>query len=106
MSKKASSTPKTASTSNTPIPAASASNGETINFESALNELENLISKMESGQLSLQDSLQSFESGIALSRACQESLKEAEQKVQILVDKNSKEQDNTFKTETFVVLEE
>lgn len=62
-----------------------------MNFETALNELETLIDKMETGQLSLEDSLQCFEEGIKLARHCQTSLKEAEQKVQILVQKDNGE---------------
>ena len=58
-------------------------------FETALAELETLVSTMEQGDLSLEESLKLFERGITLTRGCQESLKEAEQKVQILLDKNS-----------------
>lgn len=68
-----------------------------MNFEKTLNELEVLIEKMETGQLSLEDSLKSFEEGIKLARHCQKSLKEAEQKVEILVDSSAKGQ----KTEKF-----
>lgn len=60
-----------------------------MNFETALNELETLIDKMETGQLSLEDSLKCFEEGIKLARQCQTSLKEAEQKVQILAQKEN-----------------
>jgi len=56
-------------------------------FESALHELETLVEEMEQGELSLEQSLQKFERGIALSRACQKALQEAEQKVQILIEK-------------------
>ena len=55
-----------------------------VSFESALSELESLVEHMESGELSLEDSLKSFERGIVLTRSCQEALKEAEQKVEIL----------------------
>jgi exodeoxyribonuclease VII small subunit len=57
-------------------------------FESALAELETLVSNMEQGDLSLEESLKLFERGIVLTRGCQESLKEAEQKVQILLSKS------------------
>ncbi len=57
-------------------------------FETALVELETLVSTMEQGDLSLEESLKQFERGITLTRGCQESLKEAEQKVQILLSKN------------------
>jgi exodeoxyribonuclease VII small subunit len=53
--------------------------------ETALGELETLIARMESGELSLEDSLQAFEQGIRLTRECQEALAQAEQKVQILL---------------------
>ena len=53
--------------------------------EHALGELEGLINAMESGDLSLEQSLQAFEMGIRLTRECQEALNQAEQKVQILL---------------------
>ena len=55
-----------------------------VNFESALEELETLVAQMESGDLSLDDSLKAFERGIALTRHCSTALKEAELKVQTL----------------------
>jgi len=57
---------------------------DNIPFEQALAELEQLVEEMERGDLSLEDSLQSFERGIALTRHCQESLQAAEQKVTML----------------------
>jgi len=71
---------------------------ESIHFESALNELEGVIQKMETGQLSLEASLESFEKGISLARLCQEALKTAEQKVQLLTEQNG-----TIKAEPFLV---
>ncbi len=59
-----------------------------VNFETALAELEKLVQGMESGELSLEDSLQAFEKGMQLSRDCQQALAEAEQKVQLLMEKN------------------
>ncbi|MES9972458.1 MAG: exodeoxyribonuclease VII small subunit [Candidatus Thiodiazotropha sp.] len=53
-------------------------------FEEAMKELESLIESLEQGDLSLEASLKSFERGVALTRICQASLKEAEQKVRIL----------------------
>lgn len=60
-------------------------------FEKAMQELEILVDKMESDDLNLEDSLSYFEQGVKLTRQCQLSLKEAEQKVNILLkkDKNS-----------------
>ena len=60
-------------------------------FETALAELEALVEKMEQGELSLDESLQQFERGVQLTRACQQALKEAEQKVQILQQKDGQE---------------
>lgn len=57
-------------------------------FEAALKELETLVERMEKGDISLEESLHYFERGIELTRRCQRSLKEAEQKVQILLEKN------------------
>lgn len=53
-------------------------------FESALAELEALVTDMESGDLTLDESLKAFERGVGLARRCQVELKQAEQKVQIL----------------------
>jgi len=52
-----------------------------FNFEASIVELEKLVEKMEAGEFSLEESLKQFETGIALARACQKSLREAEQKV-------------------------
>lgn len=55
-------------------------------FEKSLDELEQLVARMEQGELSLDDSLQSFERGIALYRSCQGALEQAELKVKLLLD--------------------
>ena len=62
-----------------------------INFESAIKELENLVEQMEQGDTTLEQSLENFERGIELTRACQKALQEAEQKVQILTQKQGEE---------------
>lgn len=58
-------------------------------FEQALAELEALVESLEHGELSLEESLKSFERGVELTRSCQQSLKVAEQRVRILTQKNS-----------------
>ena len=58
---------------------------ETINFEQSLKELEDIVRKMEQGELSLEHSLEAFEEGVKLTRNCQTALQKAEQKVAILV---------------------
>lgn len=59
-------------------------------FEAALKELEALVERMEKGDRNLEDSLKDFERGVSLTRQCQEVLKNAEQKVQQLIDQNGK----------------
>jgi len=59
-----------------------------FDFETAFADLEKIVEQMEAGGLSLEDSLQQFERGISLVRECQSALKTAEQKVQILLNKN------------------
>lgn len=54
-------------------------------FEEALGELEILVESLEGGEQSLEASLEQFERGVSLSRFCQQSLSEAEQKVKILL---------------------
>ncbi len=59
-------------------------------FEQALKELEAIVERMERGDATLEESLRQFERGIALTRACQQALKAAEQKVDILIEENGK----------------
>lgn len=57
-------------------------------FEDSLAELEQLVNQLEQGDISLEESLKAFERGVTLTRTCQQALQEAEQKVQILLEKN------------------
>lgn len=59
-----------------------------LDFEQALKELEQLVETMEQGELPLEEALKFFERGIQLARSCQGALKDAEQKVQILLEKS------------------
>lgn len=56
-------------------------------FETAMRDLEELVERLEQGDLPLEESLAAFERGVLLTRACQTALKEAEQKVEILLRK-------------------
>lgn len=56
-----------------------------MGFEDAVSELEALVIGLESGEQTLEESLAQFERGISLARHCQQSLKTAEQKVQVLM---------------------
>jgi exodeoxyribonuclease VII small subunit len=60
-------------------------------FESALEELEQVVEELESGELSLEDSLSAFEKGVGLVRFCNQKLTEVEKKIEMLVkDKEGK----------------
>ena len=59
-----------------------------IDFEKALEQLEGLVEELESGDLSLENSLKSFEKGIKLARLCQEQLSKAELQGQKLIEEN------------------
>lgn len=65
-------------------------------FEDSLTELEQLVDRMEQGNLGLEESLQLFERGVQLTRICQKSLQDAEQKVSILLEKNGETQLKPF----------
>lgn len=56
-----------------------------VNLEKTLADLEKLVEELESGDLPLEQAMKKFEEGIKLTRGCQTVLKEAEQKVQILM---------------------
>ncbi|MEZ5445824.1 MAG: exodeoxyribonuclease VII small subunit [Gammaproteobacteria bacterium] len=61
---------------------------EGVDFEKSIAELEALVERMESGELTLEQSLKDFERGVALTRACQKALTDAEQKVKILLSRD------------------
>ena len=72
---------------------------EKTDFEASLKELETLVETMEMGDLSLEDSLRHFERGVQLSRTCQQALKDAEQKVEILMQKSGHDAIEPFDSE-------
>ncbi|UJJ32829.1 exodeoxyribonuclease VII small subunit [Halopseudomonas maritima] len=59
-----------------------------VDFEQSLGSLQALVERLESGDLSLEESLAAFEQGVALTRDCQQALSQAEQKVQQLMENN------------------
>lgn len=59
---------------------------KSISFEESIKELENIVEKLEKGDLSLEESLKHFEKGINLSKKCQELLSSAEQKIEKLAE--------------------
>ena len=68
-------------------------------FEQSLDELEQLVAKMEGGELSLDESLRSFERGIALFRNCQNVLEQAELRVKLLLDPDDPDSAEDFEAD-------
>jgi len=72
---------------------------KTVNLEKALTDLEELVEELESGDLPLEKAMKKFEDGIKLTRNCQAALKEAEQKVEILLKSAGGESLEEFEVE-------
>ena len=70
---------------------------DTPPFEAALDELEKVVKELESGDLSLERSLELFEKGMALSDSCRKQLEEAETRVEMLIRKDGKMQPEPFR---------
>jgi len=81
-----------------PAPA-SAETPSVADFEHSLDELEQLVSRMEGGELSLDESLASFERGIGLYRHCQQALDKAELRVRLLLDPDAPDDAEPFESE-------
>lgn len=64
---------------------------ENLSFEESVTELENIVQNLEEGELALEDAMSLFERGLSLSQVSQEKLKDAEQKVQILMRNKNQE---------------
>lgn len=64
---------------------------ENLNFEESLSELENIVQRLEQGDLSLEESMTLFERGLNLSQNSQVKLKDAEQKIEILLEKDGQQ---------------
>ena len=67
-----------------------------LDFEQSLSELQALVERLESGELPLEESLSAFEQGIRLTRDCQSALTQAEQKVQILLERDGELEEAHF----------
>ena len=66
-------------------------------FETALKKLEDVVKRLEGGELSLEDSLKAFEEGVKLAGFCSKKLNEAEKRVELL----NKQKDGSFTRDTF-----
>jgi len=64
---------------------------ETKSFEESLADLEEIVAKLESGDLPLEESLQLFEEGIRLSRTCRERVTQAERRIEVLMRESNGE---------------
>ncbi|MDE2049994.1 MAG: exodeoxyribonuclease VII small subunit [Gammaproteobacteria bacterium] len=69
---------------------------KTPEFEQALAELEALVARLERGDLPLDEALKTFERGVELTRNCQDSLKAAQQRVEILLKRNGRAEPEPF----------
>ena len=65
-------------------------------FEKSLSELESLVQKLEQGDVPLEEALKTFERGVALTRQCQTALRNAQQKVEVLLSRNGEESIERF----------
>ena len=73
------------------------SDSSNTKFESALEDLELIVEQLETGELSLEDSLTAFEKGVGLVKFCNQKLSEVEKKIELLVkDKDGKLQLKAF----------
>jgi exodeoxyribonuclease VII small subunit len=73
-----------------------------ITFEDALEELETIASKLESGELTLEQSIQFYEKGVELAKFCRQKLEEAERKIEVL----QKQPDGTVQKKSVKVKED
>ncbi len=67
-----------------------------FNFNKGLLQLEEIINKMESGELSLEDSLKYFEEGVKIHRQCHTALTDAEQRISVLSENDNYSEEKSF----------
>ncbi len=70
-----------------------------ISFEDAMQQLQNIVSELEKGTLNLDDSVKKFEEGVTLSKQCNEMLEKAEKKINLLIKKEDKFEEEKFEVE-------
>jgi exodeoxyribonuclease VII small subunit len=79
---------------------------DTPDFERSLSELENLVERLERGDLPLEEALKTFERGVELTRHCQTSLRAAQQKVEILLKRSGQTGIDSEMVQNFSVSED
>lgn len=67
-------------------------------FETSMTALEELVARMEDGEMSLEESLAAYERGVGLYRSCQQALEQAELRVRLLSDPANPDQAKSFDT--------
>ncbi|WP_444928527.1 exodeoxyribonuclease VII small subunit [Microbulbifer sp. SSSA002] len=72
---------------------------KTATFEESLEALEQLVERLEGGDLPLEEALADFEKGVKLTRECQQKLAKAEQKVKLLIEENGNIRELPFETD-------
>lgn len=68
----------------------------TLSFEDAMKELESVVSKLDSGDYSLEESITLFQKGVELSKFCSSRLEEIEKSVRILTDNGGRMEESDF----------
>lgn len=68
-------------------------------FEESINILETIVNELESGELTLDESVKKFEEGMKISRECNEILESAEKRITILLEKDGKLEEEDFEVE-------
>ena len=69
------------------------------NFETKIKKLEEIVTDLEKGDSSLEDSLKKFEEGMKISKECNKLLQDAEKKITIILEKNGEMNEENFSTE-------
>ena len=72
---------------------------EENNFEKSMENLENIVTELEKGDLNLDESISKFEEGIKISKQCNKILEEAEKKITILLEKDGEVKEENFVSE-------
>ena len=71
----------------------------TLDFETTLTQLEAIVTRLENGELPLEEALKEFENGVQLAKLGQERLQQAEQRIQILLQKNATAELTDYRSE-------
>ena len=72
---------------------------ENLNFEDSIKKLEEIANELESGKLTLEESVNKFEEGMNLSKNCNKILQDAEKKISIIINENGKIKEENFNIE-------